>query len=148
MKFLKAVRLDVADSRIYAQEGAAEDGEWLVSGGYAVRSGKRAHFRPNCHCDTSFIGLKTHGRCTIAEVVEIDEATYREHLEMLTRNFFVDLNAPSEEVARQVAYTADLCESFNAETWITVKRTAKADGEGFDEHYQVFKRLMIGAHKL
>ncbi len=72
-------------------------------------------------CDTSFIGLKTHGRCTLAEVVEIDEATYREHLETLTRHFLKDLHAPSEEAARQVAeeevaYTADLCESFNAET--------------------------------
>jgi hypothetical protein len=154
MKFLKTVRLDVSDTHVYAQEGVAEDGEWLVSGGYAVCDlASGAHFRPNCHCDISFIGLKTHGRCTIAEVVEIDEATYRGHIETLTRHFLADLNAPSEEAARQVAeeevaYTADLCESFNAETWITVKRTAKANGEGFDEHYQVFKRLMIGAHKL
>ena len=26
------------DTRVYSQEGAAQDGEWLVSGGYAVRS--------------------------------------------------------------------------------------------------------------
>ena len=86
-------------------------------------------------------------------MADIDEATYREHVETLTRHFLEDLNAPSEEAARKVAqeeaaYTADLCESFNAETWITVKRSAKADGEGFDEHYQVFKRLMIGEHKV
>jgi hypothetical protein len=36
MKFLKAVRLDVSDSRIDEEEAAAEDGEWAVSGGYAV----------------------------------------------------------------------------------------------------------------
>ena len=50
MKFLKAVRLDASDSRIYEEEGAAEDGEWLVSGGYAVCDlASGAHFRPNCH---------------------------------------------------------------------------------------------------
>jgi len=154
MKFLKAVRLDASDSHLYATEGAAEDGEWLVSGGYAVcnlDSGQ--HFRPHCRCDTSFIGLTNLGRCTIAEVVEIDEATYRRHMETLTRHFLNHLGAPSEEAARalaeeEVAYTADLCESFNPEVWITVKRTPKPGGEGFDEHYSVFKRLMIGAHKL
>jgi hypothetical protein len=154
MKFLKAVRLDVSDSHLYATEGAAEDGEWLVSGGYAVcnlASGQ--HFRPNCYCDISFIGLATFGRCTIAEVVEIDETNYHQHIQTLTRYFLDNLGAPSEEAARalaeeEVAYTADLCESFNPEVWITVKRTPKQDGEGFDEHYSVFKRLMIGAHKL
>ncbi|MGH8751393.1 MAG: DUF6505 family protein, partial [Burkholderiales bacterium] len=78
MKFLKAVRLDASDSRVYASVGAAQDGEWLVTGGYAVCDLARGtHAWPNCHCDTSFIGLDTHGRCTVAEVVEIDEATYR-----------------------------------------------------------------------
>ncbi|MGH8729172.1 MAG: DUF6505 family protein [Burkholderiales bacterium] len=48
------------------------------------------------------------------------------------------MHAPTEVAAwkvaeEEVAYTADLCESFNAETWITVKRTPKADDEGFDE---------------
>ena len=154
MKFLKAVRLDDSDSRVYGQENAAEDGEWLVSGGYAVcdlASGQ--HIRPHCHCDSSFIGLASFGRCTIAEVVEIDEATYRQHIETLTRYFLNSLGAPSEEAARalaeeEVAYTADLCESFNSEVWVTVKRSPKQDGEGFDEHYSVFNRLMIGAHKL
>ena len=154
MKFLKAVRLDASDSRVYAQEGAAEDGEWMVSGGYAVCDlAGGSHLRPNCHCDTSFVSVKTHGRCTLAEVVEIDDTTYREQIEVLTRHFLEDWRAPSEEAARkvaeeEVAYTADLCESFNTEVWITVKRTPKTDGEGFDEHYQVFKRLMIGDHKL
>ncbi|MGH8751599.1 MAG: DUF6505 family protein, partial [Burkholderiales bacterium] len=74
-------------------------------------------------------------------------------IETLTRHFLQDLHAPSEAAARElaqeeIAYSTDLCESFNTETWITVKRTPKTDGEGFDEHYQVFKRLMIGEHKL
>ncbi|MGH8711106.1 MAG: DUF6505 family protein [Burkholderiales bacterium] len=113
MKFLKAVRLDDSDSRVYAQESAAEDGEWLVCGGYAVCdlvSGK--HFRPHCHCDTSFIGLATFGRCTIAEVVEIDEATYHKHIETLTRYFLNSLGAPSEQAAHAGGRGSDLHRRF------------------------------------
>jgi len=147
MKFLKAVRLGDSDSRVYVQEGAAEDGDWLVCG---LPSGQ--HFQPPSHCYTSFIGLATFGRCTITEVVEINEVTYHQHIQSLTRYLFNILKAPSENAARvlaedEVAYTADLCESFT-EVWVTGKRTPKQDDEGFNEHYSVFKRLMIGAHKL
>lgn len=152
MKFLKAVRLDVSDTLVYSQEGAAQDGEWLVSGGYAVCDPTRAtHRKPNCHCLTSFIGVVSHGRCTIAEVVEIGKVEYQQVIERLVRHFMDDLGAPTLEAARTVAedeaaYTAELCESFSPEVWITVKRTPGDDG--IKEHYSVFKRLMIGGHKL
>jgi hypothetical protein len=152
VKFLKAVRLDVSDTLVYSQEGAAQDGEWLVSGGYAVCDPTGAtHRKPNCHCLTSFIGVLSHGRCTIAEVVEIGKVEYQQVIERLVRHFMDDLGAPTLEAARTVAedeaaYTAELCESFSPEVWITVKRTPGDDG--IKEHYSVFKRLMIGGHKL
>lgn len=152
MKFLKAVRLDDSDARIYGEEcGAAEDGEWMVSGGYAVCDLAKGHRRPRCHCDTTFIAVKSHGRCTIAEVVDIDPTTYVELTALLTQHFLSDLGAPSPGAAREAAadecaYTADLAGGFPAEVWITVKREPSEDGIG--ERYSVFKRLMIGAHKL
>ena len=152
MKFLKAVRLDASDTRVYSQEGAAQDGEWLVSGGYAVCDPSGAtHRKPNCHCLTSFIGVVSRGRCTIAEVVEIDKVEYQQVIERLVRHFVDDLGAPSLEAARTVAgeevsYTAELCESFSSGLWITVERTP--GDEGIKEHYSVFRRLMIGDHKL
>jgi hypothetical protein len=152
VKFLKAVRLDVSDTLVYSQEGAAQDGEWLVSGGYAVCDPTGAtHRKPNCHCLTSFIGVVSHGRCTIAEVAEIGKVEYQQVIERLVRHFMDDLGAPTLEAARTVAedeaaYTAELCESFSPEVWITVKRTPGDDG--IKEHYSVFKRLMIGDHKL
>ena len=57
-----------------------------------------------------------------------------------------DLGSGLRSCGRGAAYTADLCESFSPEVWITVKRTQGV--EGTKEHYSVFKRLMIGAHKL
>ena len=139
MKFLKAVRLDASDSRVYSREGAARDGEWLVSGGYAVCDPTGVtHRAPNCHCLTSFIGVVSRGRCTIAEVVEIDKSEYQQVIERLVRHFMDDLGAPTLEAARGVAeeeaaYTAELCESFSSEVWITVKRTP-GDGH-IKEHY-------------
>lgn len=152
MKFLKAVRLDASDSQVYSREGAARDGEWLVSGGYAVCDPTGVtHRAPNCHCLTSFIGVVSRGRCTIAEVVEIDKSEYQQVIERLVRHFVDDLGAPTLEAAsavaeREAAYTAELCAGFNSGVWITVKRTPGDDRIG--EHYSVFKRLMIGGHKL
>ncbi len=152
MKFLRAVRLDASDDLVYSESGAARDGEWLVSGGYTVcdPSGS-SHRTPKCRCLTSFVAVDSHGRSTLAEVAEIDEAEYQQVIERLTRHFTDDLGAPTVEAARAAAqdeaeYTAGLCESFSSEVWITVERTPA--GEGVEEHYSVFKRLMIGGHKL
>lgn len=152
MKFLKAVRLDDSDARVFADEGgAAEDGEWVVAGGYAVCDLAAGHRRSPCHCDTSFIGVTSHCRCTIAEVADIDGATYARLAEQLAHHFLNDLGAPSPEAAREAAedecaYSAELAAGFPSEGWITVKREPTAEGLG--ERYSLFRRLMIGAHKL
>lgn len=151
MKFLKAVRLDDSDDRILADEGAAADGEWVVSGGYAACDLAQGHRRPRCHCDITFLAVAAARRCTIAEVAEIDDATYGQLKEALARRLLDELGAPTPEAARaaaedECAYTADLAAGFPAEVWITVKREPTEDGVG--ERYSVFKRLMIGAHKL
>lgn len=152
MKFLKAVRLDDSDARILADEGgAAADGEWVVSGGYAVCDLARGHRTPRCHCDTTFIAAGARRRCTIAEVTEIDEAAFAKLKEALAWHFLEDLGAPTPEAAVAAAadectYTAELAADFPADVWITVKREPSEDGVG--ERYSVFKRLMIGSHKL
>lgn len=152
MKFLKAVRLDDSDARIHAGDGgAAEDGEWVVSGGYAVCDLASGHRRPHCHCATTFIAVASRRRCTIAEIVDIDDSDYAGIRERLARHFLNDLGAPSVDAAREAAedecaYTADLASGFPDGVWITVRREPTADGIG--EHYSVFKRLLIGSHKL
>ena len=152
MKFLKAVRLDDSDDRILAESGgAAQDGEWVVSGGYAACDLARGHRVPHCRCDTTFIAAATRRRCTIAEVADIGEAAYEQVKQALTRHFLDDLGAPTREAARVAAedecsYTAELAEGFPTEVWITVRREPTDDGVG--ERYSVFKRLMIGTHKL
>jgi hypothetical protein len=151
MKFLKAVRLDDSDRSVFGAAGVTSDDEWVVSGGYAVSGPAAGERGPLNHRDNTFIGVASHGRCSVAEVCEIDRAIYHSLVEQLTQHFLHDLGAPSPAAARAIAeeecaYTAELCESFSPEVWITVRRGETADG--VDEHYSVFKRLMIGAHKL
>jgi hypothetical protein len=151
MRFLKAVRLDDSDDRILAGTGgAAHDGEWVVSGGYAVCN-LPGHRVAGCRCDTSFIAAGAQRRCTVAEVAEIDNEAYDEVKGALARHFLDDLGAPTPEAARaaaeeECAYTADLAAGFPSEVWITVRREPTEKGVG--ERYSVFKRLMIGTHKL
>ena len=152
MKFLKAVRLDDSDERLLVETGgAARDGEWVVSGGYAVCDLPSGHRVARCRCDTTFLAAGARRRCTIAEVAEIEEAAYAEIRDRLARHFLEELGAPTPEAARaaaedECAYTADLAGGFPPEVWITGKREATDDGVG--ERYSVFKRLMIGTHKL
>jgi len=152
MKFLKAVRLPVREAPLFPDNELIGDGEWVVSGGFAVCDpALREHRHPGCRCHVSFAGLGSRRRCIVAEVVGIDAATLRDHVETLTRQLVQEWGAPSEQAARtaaqeEVTYTADLCEGFATGVWITVKRTA-GDG-GVKEQYSIFKRLMIGEHPL
>ena len=101
MKFLKAVRLDDSDARILADEGgAADDGEWVTSGGYAICDLARGHRTPRCHCDTTFIAAGARRRCTIAVVAEIGDSALEQLKEDLARFFLAELGAPSLEAAR------------------------------------------------
>lgn len=151
MRFLKAVRLDASDEHVFAPEGAAADGDWVVSGGYAVCPLEAGgHRRPGCHCLDSFVAAGSLRRCTIAEVAPIDGDVYREVVEQMVRHFVADLGAPTEEDARRVAeeeaaYTADLCQGFDEGVWITVQREPNAEGCG--ERYTVYPRLVIGAYR-
>lgn len=152
MRFLKAVRLDDSDDRVLEGEGgAAVDGEWVVTGGYAACDLARGHRTARCHCDTTFVAAGARRRCTVAEVADIEELAYEGLKRTLARHFLEDLGAPSPEAAAaaaedECAYTAELAAGFPADVWITVKREPKEDGVG--ERYSVFKRLMIGTHKL
>ena len=152
MKFLKAVRLDDSDDRLLAGAGgAARQGEWLVSGGYAACDLAAGHRAPGCRCDTTFVAAGSLRRCTLAEIADIDETDYQAVKAALARHFLEELGAPTPEIALaaaedECAYTADLAEGFPAEVWIGVRREPTDAGLG--EHYSVFKRLMIGSHKL
>ena len=153
-KLLRAVRLDDSDEHVFRACGAAAEGEWVVSGGYAACDFDTApRCDPSCHCESSFVALGSRRRCSIAEVTEVPETGIDEQVEALAWHLVKDWGAPSYEVARAVAeeevrHTAEVCETLAPEVWITVKRARNAAGGELEEQYAVYDRLMIGAHTL
>ncbi len=153
-KFLRAVRLDDSDDHLYRASGAARDGDWVVTGGYAACDAARApKCDPRCHCESSFVALADRARCSLARVVEVTDAELEAHVEALAWHLVKGWGAPSWEAARGVAeeevrHTAEVCESLTPDVWITVRREPGAQPGVFDEQYSVYPRLMVGAHPL
>lgn len=153
-KLLRAVRLDDSDEHVFRACGAAKDGEWVVSGGYAVCDfDSAARCDPACHCESSFVALGSRARCSIAEVTEATQAQLEEQVEALAWHLVKTWNAPSWDAARRLAdeelrHTAEVCETLAPEVWITVKRARRCGDSALEERYAVYDRLMIGAHTL
>ena len=153
-KLLKAVRLDDSDDHVFRACGAAGDGDAVTTGGFAVCDFEGApRCDPACHCESSFLATGSRARCSIAEVVEVSEAEMAGQVEALAWHLVRAWGAPSWEAAHRVAeeevrHTAAVCETLSPEVWITVKRTRNAAGDALEEQYDVYDRLMIGAHAL
>lgn len=140
-KLLRAVRLDDSDDSVFRATGAAHDGEWVTTAGFAVSDALSAD---------SFMAVASRARCTIAEVAEVTEAELEEQIDAFAWQLVKTWNAPSYGAARTLAeeeirHTADVCETLSPEVWITVKRTRRDDGN-LDEQYSIYDRLLIGAH--
>jgi hypothetical protein len=153
-KLLRAVRLDDSDDHLFKTHGAAREGEWMVSGGYAACDSANApQCDPRCHCESSFVALEGRRRCSIAEVAEVSQEEFEARTDALAWFLVKGWGAPSWEVARRVAedemrHTAEVCETLASDVWITVKRTPGAGGGALEEEYAVYDRLQIGSHKL
>lgn len=153
-KLLRAVRLDDSDDHVFRAFGAAKEGEWVVTGGYAVCDFTNApRCEPSCHCASSFLAVESRARCSIAEVVEVSDDDVEAQADALAWYLVRSWGAPSWQDARRLAeeevrHTAEVCETLAPEVWITVKREPNADGSALEEQYSVYDRLMIGAHAL
>ena len=153
-KLLRAVRLDDSDERVFPSCGAAKDGEWVVTGGYAVCDfARRRRCEPSCHCEASFVAVESRARCSIAEVVDVSDADVEAEVDALAWHLVRGWGAPSWEEARRLAaeevrHTVEVCETLAPEVWITVRREPNVDGTALEEQYSVYDRLMIGAHAL
>jgi hypothetical protein len=152
-KLLRAVRLDDSDDNVFRAQGAAKDGEWVTTGGFAVCDFEGApRCDPPCHCQASFLAVGSRARCSIAEVAEASEEEAAEVADALAWHFVKAWGAPSWEVARaaaedEVRHIGEVCETLAPEVWITVARTRDESGH-LQEQYAVYDRLMIGTHPL
>ena len=152
-RLLRAVRLDDSDDQVFRACGAAREGEWVTTGGFAVCDFENApRCDPPCHCQSSFLALASRARCTIAEVVEVSDAELQEQVEALAWHLVKSWNAPSWDAAHSLAqeevrHAAEVCETLAPGVWITVQRERRAGDGALEEQYAVYDRLLIGSHR-
>jgi len=114
VKLLRTIRLDASDTFVF--DVPAEAGDWAVSGAFvfwdkdaAKLEGKaRAAFR------SGFLGVKSLGWSTLAQVVEATEAERAALVDMLANQLIQHFGAPTIEAAKaaaeeEVAFAESLC---------------------------------------
>ncbi len=143
MRFLRTIRLDDSDTRVFP--AAAEAGEWAVPGSFAftfsdldpgaLKGRDREAFT------RGFLGLGSFGWSTVAVISEISEAELRQVLERLAWHFVERYGAPGleaalEEARREVNFVQELCgEPVN--TLLTLER--RLGPEGISEDFRVHR---------
>ena len=114
MKLLRTIRLDASDTFVF--DVPAEAGDWAVSGAFvfwdkdaANLEGKaRAAFR------SGFLGVKSLGWSTLAQVVEATVAERAALVDTLASQLIQHFGAPTVEAAKaaaeeEVAFAESLC---------------------------------------
>lgn len=132
MRFLKTIRLDQSDERVFSC--AAQPGEWAVSGAFTfadddptILAGKdRQAFAHG------FLGTTSFGWSTLAAVAEIGFVEYENVVEALAQHLLSRFGAPDIAAARTAAreeteFAANLC-SHRINTLIAVERSWEAQG--------------------
>lgn len=131
MKLLRTIRLDASDTLVF--DVPAEAGDWAVSGAFifwdkdpANLEGKaRAAFR------SGFLGVKSLGWSTLAQVVEATEAERAALVDTLADQLIEHFGAPTIEAARaaaeeEIAFAESLC-TIPQDSIIAVHRSFEND---------------------
>ncbi|HEV2624608.1 MAG TPA: DUF6505 family protein [Xanthobacteraceae bacterium] len=131
MKLLRTIRLDASDTFVF--DVPAEAGDWAVSGAFifwdkdpANLEGKaRAAFR------SGFLGVKSLGWSTLAQVVEATEAERAALVDTLADQLIEHFGAPTIEAARaaaeeEIAFAESLC-TIPQDSIIAVHRSFEND---------------------
>jgi hypothetical protein len=115
MKLLRTIRLDASDTFVY--ERAAEPGEWAVSGAFAFTHSDPADLQGKARTAfrAGFMGLRSLGRSTLAQVVEASEQDRGTVVDLLAMQLLAQFGAPDLAIARRAAeeeadFAASLCD--------------------------------------
>ena len=132
MKFLRVVRLDDSDERVY--QPAAAPGEWAVPGAFVFldiaveqADGKtREAFRHG------FLGTDSYGWSTLVQVDEISPSEYAAVVERLAQHLVQRHDAPDMAAARaaaqeEAAFAASICDHAR-HTLLALDREIGEDG--------------------
>ncbi|MGO4713369.1 DUF6505 family protein [Bradyrhizobium sp. 2TAF24] len=142
MKLLRTIALDPSDTFVF--DVAAAPGDWAVSGAFrffdrdpATPGGRdRAAFR------SGFLGVKSWGWSTLAQIVHATEHDRQALVDLLARQLVEQLGAPDLATARpaaeeEVGFAQSLCR-HPVGTLIAVHRTLNAG-----DISESFRRLQL-----
>jgi hypothetical protein len=132
MRFLRTFRRDDADLQAFA--AAAEPGEWAVSGAFVFSEHEPAMLigRDRQAFRAGFLGTRSFGWSSHAEVVEISPADYEAVIEALAAHLVEHFDAPDHAAARAFAeeecrFVQSLCDR-PAGALLTVDRSFGPQG--------------------
>jgi Family of unknown function (DUF6505) len=143
MKFLKTIRFDASDERVFELAAAPE--EWAVSGAFAFAdladdaiAGKTKQAFAN-----GFLGISSFGRSTFATIAEATPEDLDEVEQRLAAHLVASYGAPGFEAARLVAkeeaeFVVNLCRDARINTVFTVRRT-RAGNDQFKEEFRIIR---------
>ncbi len=132
MMFLRTLRLDETDTRVY--ETAATPGEWAVPGSFVfvdmdptMLSGKRLQAFKG-----GFLGTQSFGWSTLVEIAEISDDEYLQVIDRLAAHFVECYGAPHiaaalPKAAEEAQYVADMC-ADQPHTMLAIERDFSEEG--------------------
>jgi hypothetical protein len=142
MRFLRTLRLDDAD--VHTFPAAAETGEWAISGAFIFSDREPAMLigRDLQAFRTGFLGTRSFGWSSHAEVVDIAETEYEAVIEALARHLLGHFDAPDPAAAREFAseecrFVQSLCER-PVGTLLSVERSFGP--QGIVERFKAIER--------
>ena len=137
-KFLRTIRFDASDDRVFARAAAA--GEWAVSGAFAFADVEVGALTGKARQEfaNGLLGLDSFGRSTFA-TVGVARVEDLAEIELALARHFVDVyGAPDMERARlaardEIAFITDLVANVPINTVFTVSRHHDDDGRICEE---------------
>ena len=141
-QFARVIRLDESDLNVF--EGAADIGEWALSGAFAFSDWSEADLTGKARqaFANGWLGLDSFGRSTFVAVAPITDAELERLTRRLAQHFVDHYGAPALDAARPVAAgeiraMQDMCEDHAPNTLMVVERSL--EDVGVRERFRIIK---------
>lgn len=133
MKLARTIRFDPSDLNIFPL--AADEGEWALTGTFTFHhlSPEQIKGKVRQAFANGFLGIESFGYSTFVTVSSAGQDEIDTIRNTLINRFMRDFGAPSVEAAgsaadEEINFMAELCQSHQKGTLLTVQREMSSDG--------------------
>lgn len=144
MKFLKTIRFDPSDTRVF--DKAAEPDEWAIPGGiiFGGLSEEDLSGKTKQAFSNGFMSLESFGWSTFASVAELGRTTKDHLIDKLAANLAHGHGAPFLQAAQEAAqsevdFVLDMCARTPINSLFTIRRYFDEEGE-MREEFRMLER--------